>query len=487
MKPKRTKRISGTIYLPVVIRYKDATGGRVTKDTPGAKRVREKTKTWRARFTDRTGRPKTRSLGTTDKGEAQILLAAILDQEQRGVTDPYADHRDRPLSEHVEDFTRFLESRDNSPDYVKLTTSRVRSIIDGCRFAVIDDLNANCAGGWLKDKRRGGLGVSSSNHYVTALRNFGNFLLKDRRHPENPFVHLEKLNAAVDVRRERRVLCHEETSLILEAALQSPRTFKRLCGPDRVVVYLMASFTGLRSKELHSLNRRNLNLAGDPPTLSLAARSSKRRKLDILPLHPQLAAQLREWIGERDQLFPGSWYKHSAEMLRKDMESARDEWLKGAPDDATRDEWDRSDFLKYKTEDGYADFHAFRHGVVSRLASSGVHPKVAMELARHSTIALTMNRYAHVELDEMAKGVNSLESSGGPVAPMVAINPVQPRNTQELSLVSAQQKTPQIVGLFERRRPDSNRGVTDLQSVALATWLRRRAGCLQSRFEEDES
>lgn len=165
MKPKQTKRVSGTIYLPVVIRYKDATGGRVTKGTPGAKRVREKTKIWRAKFTDRTGRPKTRS-----------------------------------LSEHVEDFTRQLESRDNSPKYVGLTTSRVLSIIEGGRFDLIADLNANLAGSWLKDKRRNGLGVSTSNHYVTALRSFGNFRLKDRRYPENPFAHLEKLNAAVDVR-----------------------------------------------------------------------------------------------------------------------------------------------------------------------------------------------------------------------------------------------------------------------------------------------
>jgi integrase len=455
MKPKR---ISGTIYLAVVIRYKDANGRRVSKDTPGAKRVREKSKTWRARFTDRTGKSRTKSLGVTDKGDAQILLAQILDREQRGVTDQFADHRDRPLTEHVEDFTRHLESRDNSPKHVQVTTSRVQTIIEGCRFTVIADLNANRAGDWLKGKRRDGLGVKTSNHYVTALRNFGNFLLKDRRHPENPFVHLEKLNAAVDVRRERRVLCHEAMRLILEAAWQSTRTFKRLSGPDRAVLYLMASYTGLRSNELHSLNRDNLNLDGNPPTLSLAARASKRRKLDVLPLHPQLAAQLREWIGQRDQLFPGSWHNYSAEMLRMDMESARAEWLRGAPDDATRKEWDRSDFLKYKTDDGYADFHSLRHGFVSRLASSGVHPKVAKELARHSTITLTMDRYAHVELDEMARGVNSLESNGDLVAQMVALEPVQPGNTQELSLVSAQQKTPQIAGFSERRRPDSNRG-----------------------------
>jgi integrase len=105
----------------------------------------------------------------------------------------------------------------------------------------------------------------------------------------------------------------------------------------------------------------------------------------VLPLPPQLAAQLRGWTGERGQLFPGSWFNEPAVMTRKDMETARTEWLKGAPDDATRIGWDRSDFLKEQTEDGYADFHALRHGFSSRMGSRGVHPKVAMKVARHST------------------------------------------------------------------------------------------------------
>ena len=43
----------------------------------------------------------------------------------------------------------------------------------------------------------------------------------------------------------------------------------------------------------------------------------------------------------------------------------------------------------------YADFHALRHSFISNLARAGVHPKTAQSLARHSTITLTMDRYAH--------------------------------------------------------------------------------------------
>jgi len=58
-------------------------------------------------------------------------------------------------------------------------------------------------------------------------------------------------------------------------------------------------------------------------------------------------------------------------------------------------------------ETGNLDFHALRHTFGSLLAASGIHPKVAQELMRHSDINLTMSRYTHVfhgqEADAVAK------------------------------------------------------------------------------------
>jgi hypothetical protein len=44
----------------------------------------------------------------------------------------------------------------------------------------------------------------------------------------------------------------------------------------------------------------------------------------------------------------------------------------------------------------YADFHSLRHTTGSLLAASGVHPKVAQSIMRHSDINLTMSRYSHI-------------------------------------------------------------------------------------------
>ena len=64
--------------------------------------------------------------------------------------------------------------------------------------------------------------------------------------------------------------------------------------------------------------------------------------------------------------------------------------------------------IPYATDSGFADFHSLRHTFVSNLAAAGVHPKLAQQLARHSTITLTMDRYSHVGLLDMTTALESL-------------------------------------------------------------------------------
>ena len=52
-----------------------------------------------------------------------------------------------------------------------------------------------------------------------------------------------------------------------------------------------------------------------------------------------------------------------------------------------------------------ADFHSLRHRFITELVKAGAHPK---ELARHSTITLTMDRYAHVGLQDSATALTKL-------------------------------------------------------------------------------
>ena len=49
----------------------------------------------------------------------------------RGDIDPFEDHRERPLAEHVEDFRRFLESKANTVEHVAVTVNRVLAMFNG--------------------------------------------------------------------------------------------------------------------------------------------------------------------------------------------------------------------------------------------------------------------------------------------------------------------------------------------------------------------
>ncbi len=50
-------------------------------------------------------------------------------------------------------------------------------------------------------------------------------------------------------------------------------------------------------------------------------------------------------------------------------------------------------------------FHDLRHSCGSFLAARGVHPRIIMEILGHATIAMTMNVYAHVELDSLREAL----------------------------------------------------------------------------------
>ena len=443
-----------SIYRPTSIRYLDADGKQVPKGTPGAIRKRVRSKTWRARYTDASGNDKTASLKTQDRQEAQERLAELLQRVKQHQADPFAEHREKPLSEHLADFSAYLAAKDNTDRYIRLTVNRVTQATHACRFRSVTELDSGRAAGWLRDQRRDAMSPATSNHYVTALKTFGNWLHRDRRTPENPFEHLSRVNAKVDVRCVRRSLQREELTRLITAAADG-KPFRDLSGQDRAVLYTLAVFTGLRVSELASLTERSLNLDHEPPTVTVDAACSKHRREDVLPLHPALADQLRNWLanltersGSADEstpLFPGTWTERAAPMLRRDLAAARRTWIDEAVGDQQQQAREKSGFLQAETPDGRIDFHALRHSFITNLATSGVHPKLAKELARHSTIALTMDRYAHVDLNEMNAALSTVPglpqsvdltvstADAVSVAPQVAQETVQLKSSQELS------------------------------------------------------
>jgi len=111
-----------------------------------------------------------------------------------------------------------------------------------------------------------------------------------------------------------------------------------------------------------------------------------------------------------------------AGKFRADLADARRAWLESHGNAQERSEAARDTFLAYVDEAGrYADFYSLRHTFISNLAAGGVNPKTAKELARHSTISLTMDRYSHLLKGEAAAALDVLPDLSGPAQPAQAM------------------------------------------------------------------
>jgi len=367
----------------------------IVTDPKTGQKTKTKSKKWWGRYRDENGIERRVPLAV-DKGAAQAMLNEVVRKSERraaGLADPFEEHRRKPLTQHLEDFSTYLVNKGSTPDHVKLTKQRAESIIRRCKFQRIEDINAGRVQEALAQFRAEGRGVASSNHYLRAIKMFTRWLVRDRRASDDRLAHVSMLNAKSDPRHERRTQDPEELAKLIDAARRG-LSFRGLTGPARAVLYLVAVNTGLRANELASLTPESFDLGGDPPTVTVEAICSKHRKRDVLPIRPDLAAIVKEHLAVQgvasgERLWPGTWNKKaSAKMLRVDLAAA------GIP---------------YRDETGRVfDFHALRHQFISNLARAGAHPKEAQTLARHSTITLTMDRYTHLGMYDLVAALEKL-------------------------------------------------------------------------------
>jgi len=270
----------------------------------------------------------------------------------------------------------------------------------------------------LREKK--GRNITTSNHYLRAIKRFVRWLKRSRKIPEDTLDGVSLLNPATDRRHDRRSLMVEEFARLYHVAHNGPPSIG-LSGPDRAMLYMFAAWTGLRRGEIGSLRLRSFDFQAKPPTVTVAAAYSKHRREDVCYLHSELVDALSAWLewlqpDPDDILFPVSEAtcgidRRTSIMIKRDLEIARAIWISEADSEEERQKRETSDFLKYVNSQGrYADFHALRHTFVTNLARANVDPKTAQTLARHSDIRLTMDIYTHVDKKQQVDAIDSLPS-----------------------------------------------------------------------------
>lgn len=329
-----------------------------------------------------------------DRLQAIGLLDARRLAAAKALFDPRSDdeRQARPdaLPNHVDDYRASLAAKGNTAQHVTTVAVRVRRLFDEAGFRFWSDVTGQAVQATLHRWRESGTAAQTLNHYLVNAKSFGRWMVRERRASESPLDHLQGLNVRAARKRLRRALTIDEARRLLEATAQGGARYG-MSGPERALVYRLAIETGLRSSELSSLTRGSFSFGVTPPTVTVEARHSKRRRQDTVPLRADLMRDVEAFLrGQRpsDRAFAMPSRYRMAGIVRADLATAG---------------------IESEDESGRVlDFHSLRHTFCTNLARSGVHPKTAQALARHSTVELTLGLYSHVSLDDEAEAVAKL-------------------------------------------------------------------------------
>jgi integrase len=369
-------------------RWVDAQGRKCTKDTPGAKWV--ESRFWTVQYF-LNGKPKTIK-GYTDKTASEQLGAKMERAKARGevdMVDLYKPHRGRPLAEHVADWISELRQLGRDDVYIGLCDARMARLMKECGWSTLGDISADGFTRWRETatatvghaKKAGTnvvtMGARTRNHYLETLRCFCRWVIKRKRMPTNPVADVAPVETVGQLRRERRALTEDELIALLGAVK-----------PRHSLAYRIILATGLRRDELRQLRWGDVKLNAPMPFIQLRAETTKAKRADVLPVRGDLAKLLTESRGDAGDDDRICRSIPSMETHRRYLDKAGIAYL----DDRGR----------------RADFHSLRHSYGSLLAKSGVAPRVAMALMRHTDMRLTMNVYTDPRIFDLAGAVEKL-------------------------------------------------------------------------------
>lgn len=346
---------------------------------------REPNNKWTMRFTGADGREVKRSTGTTDRRDAEAILAQALQREARvrqGLEAPgaqrMADQLSRPLREHLDAYLEAFERQ----EVRTAGTMRVRRSILGTfvrlskltlrRDPMLRDLESALIEKVMQRRIAEGRSARTANTQRQYILAFAAWATDDGRGDFSRLGRMAKRrNENLDRRRERRALTAAEEDSLLEVA-----------GPRRLV-YRLALSTGLRKNEIRSLAWADLDLENGTGTV----RNTKAGRLEEFNIMPDLVAELRAarpmLVGANSRKVFDSVPTHRT--FRRDLERASI---------AERDE--RGQVI---------DFHALRGTLGTRLAAAGVAPQVAKGIMRHSDYRTTVKHYHHLTLHDQRKAL----------------------------------------------------------------------------------
>jgi integrase len=285
-----------------------------------------------------------------------------------------------PLLDLVTEYVNELTVLGRSEDHLRHVDKRLRKLVRECLWTKLADVTPAAFQTWRK--AQSGKAPKTLNEYLAVLSAFWTWLRRQGRVPANPFELVERADTRGKEVCKRRALSDADVVRLLQAAGKND------------LAYMLPLYAGLRRNEALTLRWGDLVLGENGGLLRLRAAVNKNRKEQSLPLHGELVAALQRNKpagGKADELVLVNGVPKMKEF-RQDLDKA------GIP------------FLDDSGQ--RMDYHALRKTFITRLSRFKVHPRLAMELARHSDLKLTMKNYTDAGQLPLQEVMDSLPGFG---------------------------------------------------------------------------
>ncbi len=373
---------------------------------------------WVISWYDHEGRRVERSTRTTDRATAERILRERLSEaalRRDGVIDPdldrYSAEAKRPLCEHVSAYIEHCRRIGQAARHVDQKASHLERLIDATGAKRLTDLNADALEHHMGLMRENGLSARSVNFARQIAVAFVSWCVKTGKAPTNPLRVVPKLDENADRRRVRRPLTDDELYRLLMVAREH----------GREVWYLAAALAGLRRGDLERLTWGDIDFGEGIITIS----GGKAKRVDQVPMHPQLAEALRARLRAAPAMPRAKVFSSgvSSRTQLRDFQRAglaREEPVtdeQGKPIMVGRGNRQRPKTrIVTEDEDGRViDLHALRTTLGTQLARAGVAPQIAQKIMRHGDYRTTLKHYTVLGLSDTSKAVGAIPSirSGG--------------------------------------------------------------------------
>jgi len=363
---------------------------------------------YRARYVDASGQEQDHvivlpnGVKVRDRDVAESELRKILNRVEReaaGMVDPMVKSASVPMRVVLARYIRHLRGRAVTRSHVDQSLQCVKWIIDHADAERLADFNETNLEKALCKLADSGRSPRTVNVYRRCAHSLAEWCMKIARMIDrNPVAVVTRRNESTDVRKVRRALSVDEAYKLLAVA-----------GPRRTF-YAVQLWTGLRVSEVAALEWRDIDLDGGRPCIRLRAATTKAKRADEVPLHPDLAELLRsikpDSAAPTDRIASrvpglrtlcGGWMRRGGERVR------------------TIGDIDRAGIPLADDRGRTIDRHALRTTFISWLGLYGVDPRAQIALARHAPVGITLRNYQDFSVFDLWAEIGKLPPIGDAV------------------------------------------------------------------------